>query len=80
MVSEALPSGFRHFLQIAGVWVTNIPSALSLGLALRVVLIQVARVREAQLGKAEKMELVYNYLTGPEFKNRIEAIVEAFNE
>ncbi|MBA7465437.1 hypothetical protein ES707_00605 [subsurface metagenome] len=78
LVSEALPSGFHHFRQVSGVWVTDISSALSLGLALRVVLIQVARVREAQIGKAGKMELVYNYFTGSEFKNRIEAIVEAF--
>ena len=29
-------------------------------------------------GKGEKMELIYRYLSGPEFRHRVEAIVEAF--
>ena len=78
IVSETLPKGFHHFRQIDGVWVTDIPSELSLGLALRAVLIQVSRTREIQTGKEEKMEIVYNYLTGIEFKNRVQAIMEGF--
>jgi len=78
IVSEVLPRGFHHFRQIDGVWVTDIPSALSLSLALRVVLIQVAKARDIQTGKEEKMEIVYSYLTGVEFRNRVQAIVESF--
>ena len=78
LASETLPKGFNHFRLISGVWVTDILSAVSLALALRVVLIQVARERETQVGKKEKMELAYNYLTGQEFRNRVEAIVESF--
>lgn len=78
IVSEALPKGFHHFRQVQGIWVTDIPSSISLALALRVVLIQVERTKEVQTGKEEKKEIVYNYLTGPEFKNRVQAIMEAF--
>ena len=78
IVSEALPKGFHHFRQIQGIWVTDIPSAVSLALALRVVLIQVTRTKEIETGKEEKMEIVYKYLTGPEFGNRVQAIIEAF--
>jgi len=78
LVSEVLPKGFSNFRQIKGVWVSEISSSLSLGLALRVVLIQVAREREFQKGKKEKMELIYSYLTGPEFRNRVEAVIEGF--
>ena len=78
LVSEVLPKGFSYFRQIKGVWVSEISSSLSLGLALRVVLIQVSREREFQKGKKEKMELIYSYLTGPEFRNRVEAIIEGF--
>ncbi len=78
LASETLPKGFQHFRLISGVWVTDIHSAVSLALALRVVLIQVARERETQVGKKEKMEIAYNYLTGQEFRNRVEAIVESF--
>ena len=79
LVSETLPQGFHHFRQMdGGVWVTDVPSVVSLAVALRVVLIQVANAREVEKGKKEKMELVYAYLTGPEFKNRVSAIIEAF--
>lgn len=78
IVSEALPKGLHHFRQIETVWVADLPSALSLALALRTMLIQVSKTRELQIGKGEKMEIVYNYLTGAEFKNRVQAIVEAF--
>ena len=78
LASESLPKGFHHFRQISGVWVTDIHSVVSLALALRVVLIQVAREREVQVGKKGKMEVAYNYLTGQEFRNRVEAIVESF--
>jgi len=78
IVSEVLPAGLTHFRQIGGIWVTSIASAHSLALALRVVLTQAAREKKLQAGKEEKMELVYNYLTGSEFRNRVEAIVESF--
>jgi len=78
IVSEVLPKGFRHFRDIKGVWVAELTSALSLAVALRTMLIQVAKTRELQTGKEEKMELVYNYLIGAEFRNRVQAIAEAF--
>lgn len=78
IVSEALPTGFHHFRQIKGVWVTDIPSALSLALALRVVLINVATAKEIEAGKDDKKDLIYRYVTGPEFKNRVTAIVDGF--
>ena len=78
LVSETLPKELTNFRIIDGVWVTSIPTAISLAWALRMLLIQVAREKQLQSGKKGKMELVYSYLTGPEFKNRLEAIVESF--
>jgi len=78
LVSEALPAGFHHFRQINGVWVTDIPSALSLAVALRVVLIKEANAKEVESGKDDKKDLIYRYVTGPEFRNRVTAIVEGF--
>lgn len=78
LVSETLPKGLTDFRIINEVWVTSLFSALSLALALRVILTQVAREKQFQAGKQGKMEIVYNYLTGPEFRNRVEAIMEPF--
>jgi hypothetical protein len=41
-------------------------------------LIDVTSVRQAREGQETKMELVYQYLTGPKFRHRVEAIVERF--
>ena len=35
--------------------------------------------RKASEGQQTKMEMVYQYLTGPRFRQRIQAIVEAFS-
>lgn len=78
LVSEALPDGFHHFREISGVWVTDVPSALSLALALRMVLIQVANAKVIESGRDDKKDLIYRYVTGPEFRNRVTAIIEAF--
>jgi hypothetical protein len=45
-------------------------------MALRQSLIELATARDAGEGQKTKVELVYQYLTGPGFRHRIEAIVE----
>ena len=42
-------------------------------------LIEVASARQASEGQQTKMEMVYGYLTGPRFRQRVQAIVEAFS-
>ena len=78
LVSEALPKEVKNFALVNGVWVTNPQCALGVASALRIQLIEVATTKLAAVGKNEKMEILYSYLSGPEFKQRMEAIVEAF--
>ena len=78
LVSVALPEGMGRFGQADGVWVSDPLSAIPLAAALREQLIAVNRERTASIGKNEKMEALYEYLAGPEFKQKIEGIVEAF--
>jgi hypothetical protein len=80
LLTEALPKDCRNFAQISGVWVTNPECAISLAIALRSQLIQLETTKLAAVGKNEKMEVLYRYLSGTEFKRRVEAIVEAFIE
>ena len=80
LVSEALPKDCKHFGQISGVWVASPQCALGLAIALRQQLTEVAMTKLAAVGKNEKMEVLYQYLSGVEFKQRVEAIVEAFIE
>lgn len=78
LVTEALPKGVEHFAQLNGTWVTTPSCALKLAAALRGNLIDVATAKLAAVGKNEKMEILYRYLSGSEFGQRVEAIVEAF--
>ena len=52
----------------------------SLAVALRQSLIELAAARAMREGEGTKMELVYDYLTGPRFRHRVEAIVERFRD
>ncbi|MBI5587405.1 MAG: DUF2130 domain-containing protein [Deltaproteobacteria bacterium] len=78
IVTETLPKGITTFGLLEGVWVTDVATASNLAEVLRVMLIQLAHSRLSAVGKGEKMEAIYNYLSGPEFKHKIEAIVESF--
>ena len=79
IVSQVLPKGVESFDLIAGVWVTHSRSMLSVAVALRHSLIEVASARLALEGQQTKTEMVYQYLTGPRFRHRVEAIVESFS-
>jgi len=78
LVSEVLPKDCKNFAKYDGVWISTPQCAISLAVALRAQLIDVAMVKLAAVGKNEKMEILYQYISGPEFKQRVEAIVEAF--
>jgi hypothetical protein len=76
LISSALPKDVTAFDLIDGVWVAETRCALPVAMALRQSLIELATARDAGEGQKTKVELVYQYLTGPGFRHRIEAIVE----
>ena len=80
VVSTALPEelGSSQFGCIDNVWVCSPVAAVSVAFALRATLLAVHNTRQVQAGMATKAEEVYGYVTGPQFKCRIEALVEAF--
>jgi hypothetical protein len=79
IISHALPKHIENFELIDGVWVADPKVALPLAMSLRQTLIEVAGVRQASQGQQTKMEMVYGYLTGSRFRQRVQAIVEAFS-
>ncbi|MEI6042517.1 MAG: DUF2130 domain-containing protein [bacterium] len=79
IVSSVLPQGADGISLRNGVWVCDIKLAISIATALRNTLEVVSREKTMSVGKNEKMEILYSYLTGTEFKQRIETIVEAFS-
>jgi hypothetical protein len=80
LVSHVLPKGVSAFDLIDGVWVIESRYAIPVATILRQSLIELSAVRKAGEGQQTKTELVYQYLTGPQFRHRIEAIVEKFSD
>ena len=79
IVSQVLPKDVETFGLVDQVWVAHPKVALPVAIALRQTLIEIACARQASEGQQTKMEMVYQYLTGPRFRHRIQAIVEAFS-
>ncbi|MEN3339942.1 MAG: hypothetical protein V7647_3618, partial [Acidobacteriota bacterium] len=78
LVTAALPKGCCRFALVDGVLVTDFTCAGPVAALLRSNLLHVAQARSAALNKGEKLELLHRYLSGIEFRQRVEAIVESF--
>lgn len=79
IISQVLPKEIETFGLVDQVWIAHPKVALPVAIALRQTLIEIAGARQASEGQQTKMEMVYRYLTGPRFRQRIQAIVEAFS-
>lgn len=78
LVTQTMPEGVGLFDFIDGVWVVSIEAALPVAAMLRQALFELRGAKVVQIGLQDKQELVYAYLTGTKFRQRIQAIVEAF--
>ena len=78
LLSHALPKEIERFASREGVWVTEPGCALALAHALRHQLLEVASARRASEGQQDKMEALYAYLTGPQFRQKVEALLESY--
>jgi hypothetical protein len=79
IISQALPKEIEAFGLVEGVWIAHPRLAIPLAVTLRHGLVEVATARQTSEGRQTKMEMVYEYLTGPRFRQRLQAIVEAFS-
>jgi hypothetical protein len=80
IVTTAVPKGVDTFNLVEGVWITKPRYAIPLAIALRKSIIESAESNFAAEDQRTKTELVYQYLTGPRFRSRIDAIVEKFTD
>jgi len=78
LVTASLPSDIKQFGTKDGIWVTGYPIPLGVVSLMRESIMSLAFERQASVGKDEKMEALYAYLTGPEFRQKVETIVETF--
>jgi hypothetical protein len=80
ITSHALPGGIDSFSMVDGIWVCAPRYAVPLASSLRQALIDLASAKGRTTGQETKMEMIYDYLTGTQFKQRVDAIVERFED
>jgi hypothetical protein len=78
LVTQVFPKGMDCFGERDGVWLCNFKELFGMASALRNAIITIAETKKSEENKGEKMQMLYNYLTGLEFRQQIEAIVEGF--
>ncbi len=78
LISQTLPKGVESLDQVEGVWIAHPRVALPVAAMLRQILIEVNTARQVSDGQQTKTQIIYQYLTGPRFRQRVEGIVEAF--
>lgn len=78
LISEVLPNDVKKAGFRDGIWVTEREFVIPMADMMRAKLIQLSVAKKALQGKDTKMEILYAYLSGTEFKHRVEAIVDAF--
>jgi len=78
LVTQVFPKDMERFGEKDGIWICNFNEVSSLAHLLRHGIIQVNEVQKNQENKGDKMQMLYDYLTGNEFRGQMEAIVEGF--
>lgn len=79
IVSQEIPGDYGDMKHLeANVWVVKPMLAPVLASALRGTILQVDAANRNSEGKDAKMEALYQFLVGPEFRHRVEAIVENY--
>jgi len=80
LVSEVVPKDVDSFDFRDGIWITKRNYVPGLVLALRQTLLEVTQAKRAVASKNDSIEVLFNYMTGPEFRHRVEAIANSFVE
>ena len=80
LVTEVMPSDMNRMGLKDGVWICNYDEFKGLSMVLRQSIIELNNVINTQENKGDKMVMLYNYLTGNEFRLQVEGIVEGFTQ
>ncbi|MCL1927806.1 MAG: DUF2130 domain-containing protein [Treponema sp.] len=80
LVTDALPDDIERIGQKEGVWICTFTEFKGLALVLRDSIIRVNEAHASQTNKGEKMQMLYDYLSGKEFLAQIGVILESFSD
>jgi hypothetical protein len=78
LVTQVYPKDMERFGERDGIWLCSFTELNSVAHLIRNGIIQIHDIQCKEENKGDKMQLLYNYLTGNEFRGQVEAIVEGF--
>jgi hypothetical protein len=78
LVTQVFPKDMERFGEKEGIWICNFNEVAGVSHLLRNGIIRINDVQKSQENKGDKMQMLYDYLTGNEFRGQMEAIVEGF--
>ncbi|MEO0262542.1 MAG: DUF2130 domain-containing protein [candidate division WOR-3 bacterium] len=80
IVTETMPKESDRFFYKDGVWICNFFELKPLSFILRYFLIEMSYLKISREDKETKMAMLYDYLTGNEFKNQFGAFIDGFTK
>jgi hypothetical protein len=80
IVSDVFPDGMTRFGCIEGIWVCTLSEFKALAILFRQNLIRIGEVIASQENRGDKMQMIYGYVTGTEFKQKLEASFESYRD
>ena len=78
LVTQTFPKDMDRFGEKDGIWICSFTEVMSVAAIIRSSVVKVFEIQRSEENKGDKMQLLYNYLTGVEFKGQVEAIAEGF--
>lgn len=78
LVTQTFPKDMERFGEKDGVWVCSFTEVGSVAAIIRNSVLKVYEIQKSEENKGDKMQMLYDYLTGVEFKGQVEAIAEGF--
>lgn len=78
LVTQTFPKDMVKFGERDGVWICGFTEVTSVSALIRNGVLKVYEIQRSEENKGDKMHMLYNYLTGVEFRGQMEAIVEGF--
>lgn len=79
LVTTAMPKGVTEpFTRVGDIWVVSPHVLRPMAETLRVILLESHKLRQANVGRDEKIEQLYNYLASPTFAQRMRTVMDTF--
>lgn len=80
IVTEAFPEGMSRFGEREGIWICTFSEFKALAFLFRYNLSRIGEILSSQENRGDKMQMIYSYVTGSEFRQKLEAAFESYNE